>query len=122
MKKPTIYHYDPDKEYFFIEGCFINELSNQTSDPDVSIARARVRPGVTTRWHHLNETTERYVILEGQGLVEIGDEPSQVVFAGDVVIIPPLTRQRISNNGDKDLIFLAICSPRFKESNYTELS
>ncbi|SFK73001.1 cupin domain-containing protein [Methylophaga sulfidovorans] len=122
MEKTTIYHYDPDKEYFFIEGCFINELSNQTSDPDVSIARARVRPGVTTRWHHLNETTERYVILEGQGIVEIGDEPSQVVSVGDVVIIPPLTRQRISNNGDNDLIFLAICTPRFNESNYTELS
>ncbi|EGL53815.1 hypothetical protein MAMP_01793 [Methylophaga aminisulfidivorans MP] len=122
INKPIIQHYNPDKEYFFIEGCYINELSNHASDPDVSIARARVRPGVTTQWHHLNQTTERYIILAGQGIVEIGEELSQVVSTGDVVIIPPLTRQRISNNGENDLIFLAICSPRFTESNYTELS
>ena len=33
-------------EYYFDEGCFILELSNSAADPDVSIARARVKPGV----------------------------------------------------------------------------
>ena len=68
-----ISRYAPEREYFFVEGCYINELSNSANDPAVSIARARVTPGVTTHWHRLNNTTERYVILEGQGEVEIGD-------------------------------------------------
>lgn len=115
-----IKYYDPDDEYFFVEGCFINELSNGGLDPDVSIARARVTPGVTTQWHRLNQTTERYVILKGEGQVEIGDGAPKQVKIGDVVIIPPQTRQRISNTGEQDLIFLAICSPRFQEKNYID--
>jgi mannose-6-phosphate isomerase-like protein (cupin superfamily) len=109
------------QEYFFAEGCFITELSNSADDPEVSIARARLEPGKTTRWHHLQDTGERYVMLQGVGLVEVGDLPPQRVVAGDVVVIPPLTRQRISNTGAGDLIFLAICCPRFTEAVYVDL-
>jgi hypothetical protein len=51
-------------EYYTEERCYITELSNTPNDPDVSIARARVLPGVTTRWHRLRATTERYLMLE----------------------------------------------------------
>ena len=112
---------DAAEEYFFEEGCFIAEWSNSTDDPYVSIARARVEPGKTTRWHLLRDTTERYVLLEGSGLVEVGDLPAQVVRVGDVVIIPPQTRQRITNSGAEDLVFLAVCSPRFTEAVYVDL-
>jgi len=96
-------------------------MSNSADDPDVSIAKARVEPGVTTVWHQLRETTERYVILSGTGFVETGAFDGEVVAAGDVVIIPPMCRQRITNTGDSDLEFLAICSPRFNIENYSEL-
>jgi len=56
--------------------------------------------------------TERYVILSGEGLVEVGDLPPQRVRAGDVVVIPARCRQRIANLATTDLVFLAICSPR----------
>ncbi|MCB2426246.1 cupin domain-containing protein [Methylophaga pinxianii] len=116
--KSKIQHYQAGQEYFFIEGCFINELSNNVEDPELSVARARVEPGVTTQWHYLVNTTERYVILEGSGVVEIGNLLPQEVNIGDVVIIPRNTRQRISNTGAKDLVFLALCTPRFKAENY----
>lgn len=109
-------------EFYISEGCFITELSNSADDPNISIARARVEPGVTTAWHRLKDTSERYVILEGKGLVEVGELPAQTVKAGDMVFIPPMCRQRIINTGSRDLIFLAICSPRFIESCYEELS
>lgn len=115
-----IRYYDSAREYYFVEGCFINELSNGGLDPDVSIARARVTPGVTTHWHRLASTTERYVILEGVAEVEIGECAPKQVKVGDVVVIPPETRQRIRNTGDSDLVFLAICSPRFQEKNYID--
>jgi mannose-6-phosphate isomerase-like protein (cupin superfamily) len=113
--------HDERQEYFFVEGCFITELSNSSDDADVSIVRARVEPGKTTRWHALRETGERYVVLEGEGSVEIGEQPPQRVIAGDVVIIPPQVRQRISNIGAGDLVFLAICSPRFTAAVYIDL-
>lgn len=119
--KSKIKRCDPATEYYFTEGCFITELSNTPDDPQLSIARARVESGKTTRWHFLRGVTERYVILEGTGKVEVGDFDPQVVNVGDTVIIPPEVRQRISNTGDGDLIFLAICTPRFEESIYVSM-
>lgn len=121
MDEPVVRRLEPHEEYYTSEGCFILELSNAPEDGDVSIARARVVPGVTTRWHRLKETIERYVILEGRGRVELGDLPPQDVGPGDVVWIPPMCRQRIANIGSRDLVFLAICSPRFKPGAYEEL-
>lgn len=105
-------------EYFFEEGCFITELFNSSEDPELSVARARVLSGVTTRWHRLHGTTERYVMLAGRGRVEVGEEPPKEVGAGEVVRIPPMCRQRITNVGKEDLVFLAICTPRFRRENY----
>lgn len=108
----------PQEYLFEAEGCYITELSNTPEDPDVSIAQARVEVGVTTAWHRLKDTTERYVIVSGTGLVEIGDDQPREVSQGDVVIIPPMKRQRITNIGKEDLIFMAICTPRFITENY----
>ena len=108
-------------ESYTPERCFITELSNTPDDPDASIALARVEAGVTTRWHRLVGTTERYVILEGRGRVEVGELPPREVGAGDVVVIPPLCRQRITNVGKGDLRFLAICTPRFEQRNYEDV-
>lgn len=119
--KPRIRRYDPAAETFTAELCHINELSNVADDPAVSIARARVAPGVTTHWHRLRDTTERYVILEGSGRVEVGDQRAQDVGPGDTVLIPPLCRQRITNTGAADLVFLAICTPRFLAAAYEDL-
>jgi mannose-6-phosphate isomerase-like protein (cupin superfamily) len=111
----------PEAESYTAERCFINELSNTPDDPPVSIARARVPPGVATRWHRVKDTAERYVILEGKGRVEVGGLSPQEVGPGDVVLIPPSCRQRIANVGDGDLIFLAICTPRFVQEAYEDI-
>jgi|SRR5687767_5729578 mannose-6-phosphate isomerase-like protein (cupin superfamily) len=119
--RETIKPFDPTAEYYTPERCHILELSNVPDDPDVSIARARVTPGVTTRWHRLADTIERYVMLEGTGRIEIGELPPRVVGPGDTVLIPPGCRQRIANIGTGDLVFLAICSPRFQTDAYEDL-
>src|SRR5438105_1489178 len=108
-------------EFYTPERCFITELSNTPEDPAVSIARARVQSGVTTRWHRVKDTAERYVILEGRGRAEIGNLQGKDVVAGDVVFIPPSWRQRITNTGAGDLVFLAVCTPRFTAEAYEEI-
>jgi mannose-6-phosphate isomerase-like protein (cupin superfamily) len=109
------------EEFYISEGCFITEWANTPDDPAVSVARARVPPGVTTRWHRLRGTTERYVILEGRGRAYVGEAEPRDIVPGDVVRIPPACRQRIANTGERDLIFLAICTPRFVQDAYEEL-
>jgi len=119
--KETIKQLSLNDEFYTSEKCFIIELSNTEDDPEASIARARVEPGISTRWHRLKDTIERYHILSGTGLVEIGQLPPQQLKAGDTVLIPAMCRQRITNNGTEDLLFLAICTPRFIDDTYEDL-
>jgi len=119
--KAAVIKPDPAMAFDTEERCRILELSNSPDDPHCSIARASVSQGVTTRWHRLKGTAERYVILEGRGRVEVGDLQPREVNAGDVVMIPPECHQRIANIGAGELVFLAICTPRFEQRNYDDL-
>jgi mannose-6-phosphate isomerase-like protein (cupin superfamily) len=117
VKKP-----DPTTEFMTPEGCAILESWNDASDPEVSIARARVAPGVTTQPHRLRAVVERYVIIQGSGFVRIGGEPEQPVGPGDVVVFPAGVTQQIRNGGSEDLVFYCVCSPRFTPDCYEALA
>ena len=121
MNFPHVLKLDMRNEVLTAERCWILECQNTADDPAVSIARARVEPGVTTAWHAVEGTVERYVIVEGRGCVEVGDVPPTEVGPGDVVTIPAGLRQRIANIGDSDLIFYCVCTPRFEQKNYRRL-
>jgi mannose-6-phosphate isomerase-like protein (cupin superfamily) len=85
----------------------------------MSIARARVEPGIATKRHRVIGTEERYVILQGTGYVSVGGLAGSAVGVGDVVRIPAGVEQNIC--GEIDLIFLCICTPRFEWRNYESL-
>lgn len=119
--QPAIIRYNPVSGFFTPELCHITELSNSAIDEQLSIACARVTPGITTRWHRLAETAERYVVLSGEGVVEISDLPPQPLHPFDVAIIPPGCEQRITNTGTTDLVFLAVCTPRFLPASYEDI-
>lgn len=110
-----------DAETYTEERCHITEWSNLDDDPAVSIAHARVEPGVTTRWHRLRDTVERYVILSGEGRVDVGTLIAQDVGPGHVVLIPAGCPQRIECRGHEPLLFLAVCSPRFRPEAYEDI-
>jgi len=118
--EPKIVHAEELKEFFTDERCYISELINAPGDTELSIARARVEPGVSTVWHRLNGTTERYVILSGKGVMEVMGLSKTEVSRGDLILIPPDTPQRITNSGERDLILLCICTPGFKTECYLE--
>jgi mannose-6-phosphate isomerase-like protein (cupin superfamily) len=110
-----------EDEFSTPERVHIRETWNRDQDPDCSIALARVEPGVTTAWHYLDGVVERYRLIAGVGLVEVGALPPTPVKAGDLVVIPAGVRQRIHNTGSEDLIFDCICTPRFTPECYNSL-
>ncbi|NIL93811.1 MAG: cupin domain-containing protein [Woeseiaceae bacterium] len=116
--KATVIRPDPATEFYTAERCHILELSNTANDEAMSIARARVEPGVATAFHKVIGTAERYLILSGEGVVEVAGQAPTKVDRGDVVLIPPGAEQRITNTGATDLVFLALCTPRFRPENY----
>ena len=119
--KERVFYAREQSEFLIREGASIVELSNSPDDQDVSIARARVPPGVATSTHRLRDVDERYVILAGIGRVTVGELPPADVSSGDVVRIPRNTSQAILNTGDSDLVFLCICTPRFTPGCYEEV-
>ncbi|NNC24982.1 cupin domain-containing protein, partial [Salinisphaera sp. USBA-960] len=57
----------------------------------------------------------------GRGRVEVAGLAPAEVTAGDALFIPADAAQRIANLGDDDLVFLAICTPRFVPECYEDL-
>jgi mannose-6-phosphate isomerase-like protein (cupin superfamily) len=108
------------EELWTSERCYITELLNNERTAEVSIARTRVEAGVTTQLHALS-VAEWYVIESGTGLMTVGDQAPERVAAGDVVSIPKNMPQKIHNDGDYDLLFLCVCTPRFSQECYISL-
>ncbi len=104
-------------EYFTLEQCYIAE---NYSAPDVSIAKATIKPGVTTHAHHLKNEKEIYIITEGIGMVYVGDLAPTKVEKGDVVVIPPRVSQKVTNIGSVDLVFYCVVTPRFTQECYVD--
>ena len=107
-------------EFLTDERCHITELSNSVHSPDGSLAIARVEVGVTTQLHSLTGITETYIVIEGQGGMEVDGE-SFPIETGDQVVIPPGASQRITSEGDIDLRFYCLCTPRFVPISYVNL-
>ncbi|MBI1194676.1 MAG: cupin domain-containing protein [Gammaproteobacteria bacterium] len=118
--KATITHPREDDEFLIPEGCAVLETWNRAEDRDVSIARARVAAGVRTLPHSLDGIVERYLIILGTGIAHIEGLAPEAVGPGDAVVIPAGAVQWIENTGDTDLVFYAICTPRFRMEAYHE--
>ena len=116
----SIFHTRPESEFYTDERCHIIEIVNTSEHPNISMAQARVLPGVHTASHLLNGTTEWYYILEGQGDMYLGNVLVGRLNKGDVVHIPPGKPQSIHNIGQEDLVFLCICTPRFQPRDYVQ--
>jgi len=97
-------------EYLTPERCHITEYLNRASLPSVSVARARVEPGVTTALHVVS-VDEWYLIESGEGLVRVGDREPWPVAAGDSVCIPCGVAQQIRTQASATCCFSASACP-----------
>ena len=109
-----------DGEAWTGERCYIRELLNDARAPENSLAISRVEPGVSTQWHRLS-VAEYYVVIEGEGDMELGNDAPFRIGPGDSVAIPPGTPQRVTNCGGTALVFYCLCAPRFTPSCYEAL-
>ncbi len=85
----------------------------------LSIAEARVKPGAATKEHFHRTSEEVYYILSGQGVVHIDGEQARIK-AGDVVLIPPMAKHYVENDGEEELVILCASSPPYSHED-TEL-
>ena len=109
-----------DAEAWTDERCFIRELLNDSRAPESSLAVSRVEPGVSTQWHRLS-VAEYYIVREGEGRMELGNDAPFRIGPGDSVAIPAGTPQRVTCCSDAPLIFYCLCTPRFTPDCYEAL-
>jgi len=81
-----------------------------------SLAEARVAPGQKTTPHYHPQTEEIYYLLEGTGLMRIGDDLHDV-RPGDAIAIPPGAIHAIENTGRTTLKFLCCCAPGYQDAD-----
>lgn len=106
------------KEIVAGDNTTLREILNPLKDElslKYSLAHAIVKPGKTTLMHKIRGS-EVYYILQGQGVMHIGNE-SEKICKGQAVYIPPMAAQSIENTGKEDLVFLCIVDPAWKKEN-----
>jgi len=82
----------------------------------LSVAEATVEPGRSTRLHRHPIAEEVYQILDGAGVLELGDERLAVV-PGDIIRIAPGQPHRLETRSDVPLRLLCICQPAYSDED-----
>jgi mannose-6-phosphate isomerase-like protein (cupin superfamily) len=81
-----------------------------------SLAEATLAPGQATERHYHARTEELYVLLEGEGAMEVDGEATPVA-PGDAILIPPGARHQIRATGEAELRFLCCCAPPYSHDD-----
>ena len=81
-----------------------------------SLAEATLAPGQETQRHYHAVSEELYVVLDGEGEIEVDGERRHVA-PGDAVLLPPGAWHQIRAVGDSELRFLCCCAPPYRHED-----
>jgi mannose-6-phosphate isomerase-like protein (cupin superfamily) len=95
-------------------GSEIRPLIDRTTSAitQCSLAEEILLPGQEVTPHRHRTIEEIYYVVEGQGLMTVGDEQREV-SAGDAIFIPPNHRHTLKNTGTEPVKLLLVCGPAF---------
>ncbi|MCJ7733533.1 MAG: cupin domain-containing protein [Anaerolineales bacterium] len=79
-------------------------------DPNHSLAQIVIPPGKSSSLHYHKVSQETYFILEGEGQMTV-NEVGFTLQEGQTCLIEPGEIHQISNMGEINLVFLAVCVP-----------
>ncbi|MBI3651203.1 MAG: cupin domain-containing protein [Acidobacteria bacterium] len=97
-----------------LHGSEIRPLVDRTTSTitQCSLAEETLPPGCAVTPHRHQAIEEIYYIIEGQGVMTVGNE-QQEVRAGDAIYVPRLHRHTLENTGSAPLKLLLVCGPAF---------
>lgn len=111
-------HYSQIEAFITKDGSEIRELMHPQvhGNRNQSIAEATVPVGAKTARHKHNKTEEIYFIVQGEGIMSLGEKSFKVI-QGDSVCIEPGTSHNIENTGELPLKILCSCSPAYSDED-----
>jgi mannose-6-phosphate isomerase-like protein (cupin superfamily) len=77
---------------------------------NLSVTWVNVPPGAEQRPHSHPDSEQIYVIVRGNGRMQVAGDTEQV-GEGDVVFIPPAATHGIKNEGPEPLVYVSAASP-----------
>jgi mannose-6-phosphate isomerase-like protein (cupin superfamily) len=80
-----------------------------------SLAEASLEPGQSTLRHYHGRSEEIYLILDGEGELEVGGESLRVA-AGDAILIPRGSWHELTA-GDSGVRLLCCCVPPYSDED-----
>jgi mannose-6-phosphate isomerase-like protein (cupin superfamily) len=81
-----------------------------------SLAEATLEPGQATQRHHHADTEEIYVVLAGEGDMEVDRDRSRVA-PGDAILIPPGAWHQLRADESRELRILCCCAPPYRDED-----
>ena len=91
-------------------------LDAETGTRNQSLAEAWLEPGQATQRHYHARSEELYVLLDGEGEIEVDGERSHV-GPGQAILIPPGARHQIRASDEGPLRFLCCCAPPYSHDD-----
>jgi len=85
----------------------------------ITTSLVEMEPGGIQKPHH-HKTEQCYTIIEGQGIMKVGDESAEVK-AGDTIFIPSNSVHSLINTGGTSLKYLSAGSPIFGKAKEQDL-
>ena len=83
------------------------QFENILDTPYCKVKQITIQPGQAPSYQYHYKRSEVYVIVQGKALIKLNDIEKEY-NVGDTVIIPVLTKHRVTNIGNEDLIFIEI--------------
>lgn len=104
-KKPQGYILKPDEGEPLPMIASIVKTSPETGSPNLTTIMSQMKPGIGTGLHLHRNTDEVFYIIEGTGMVVLGDS-SYKIEAGDLIFIPKNTDHKVRKNDSTGVLKL----------------
>ena len=99
-------------------GSVIRPLVDRTTSDitQCSLAEELLPPGHSVTPHYHATTEEIYYVLEGAGVMRVGDETAEV-GPGDAIYIPKGSVHTLANTGETPMRIVLVCGPAFSRDD-----
>lgn len=101
-----------------MDGSLIRELMHPDThgNRNQSFAEAVIEEGKSTGLHRHQVSEEIYHVVQGKGLMTLGDDQFPIQ-AGDTICIHPGVLHRVVNTANESLKFFCCCAPPYSHSD-----
>lgn len=76
-------------------------------DSNTKVKVIRISPGQRPSYQYHHKRTETWTLVQGEGTLLL-DDSTLTLKKGDTVFIPKLSKHRMQNTGQEDLVFIEV--------------